>query len=324
MGKKGFNTLAYLDDYAGAEQTRAKALSAYQAFKDLTDSLGLELALNKCAEPTTVLTWLGFLIDSIKMEVSIPPQKLKEVLVECDRWMNRSKASRTMIQSLFGKLMHISHCIIAARKFTARITATLSHMHKENQTWTTISSDFKQDVDWFREFAVASNGKALISPRRDNIYITCDSSLTGGGGHSNTECYTWKYSTKYAKKFSAIHQLEAANLVVAYKTLCPSTGTKGKCIVMVTDNISSAFALSTGRTKDPVLSACAREMWLQAAVADHDIKFVHKPGLEIPLADALSRMHEDVSKDTYARQIIQTEKLVVLPPNISDLKFLSV
>lgn len=48
------------------------------------NSLGLELALNKCAEPATSIAWLSLLIDSVKMEVFIPSQKLQEVLVECD------------------------------------------------------------------------------------------------------------------------------------------------------------------------------------------------------------------------------------------------
>lgn len=300
MGKKGLHTLAYLDDYAGAESSKEKATKAYSTFQDLASSLGLELALNKCAEPATTITWLGFNLDSIKMEVSIPDQKLKDVLWECDSWMERSKASKSMIQSLLGKLMHLANCVTAARKLTGCITSTLSYMHQSKQSWTTISAEFKEDVNWFRNFTTASNGKALIAPKREEIDITCDSSMTGGGGHSNSHYYSWVYSEKHRLQFPAIHQLEATNLVVAYRTLCPKSGTAGKNIVLITDNLSSAYALSTGCTRDSVLSACAREMWLQAAVADHDILFRHMPGVDIPLADALSRQHDDSSKKAYA------------------------
>lgn len=95
-------------------------------------------------------------------------------------------------------------------------------------------------------------------------------------------------------------------------------------MVLITDNISSAYALSTGRTKDTVLSSCAREMWLQAASSDHDVQFVHKPGTEIPLADALSRMHEDSIKATYARRCIDRAGLSKCSSNIRGLKFLSI
>lgn len=167
MQKMGYNILAYLDDYAGAESSEEKALQAYTAFMDLSKSLGLELALNKCEAPTTKITWLGFLLDSEEMVVSIPSTKLQEVLLECDKWMNRTTASKSMIQSLLGKLMHLAHCITAARKFTSRITGTLSYMHSNHRSWTTISSEFKEDVNWFREFAELSNGRALITPKRE-------------------------------------------------------------------------------------------------------------------------------------------------------------
>lgn len=219
--------------------------------------------------------------------------------------------------------MHLSHCITAARKFTARITSTLSYMHRNGQSWTTISSEFKKDVDWFRKFAATSNGK-VIAPAREEIDIVYDSSLTGGGGHSNTSYYSWEYTQGHKSAFKAIHQLEATNLVIAYMTLCPSQGTAGKTIVLITDNMSSAYTLSTGCTRDPILAACAREMWLQAAIADHDIQFRHKPGIEIPLADALSRRHVDSNMDTYARRAIKSNKLSMCLPNLSRLQFLNV
>lgn len=102
-----------------------------------------------------------------------------------------------MIQSLLGKLMHLSHCITAARKFTARITSTLSYMHTKNQRWTMITDEFKADVDWFRKFAALSNGRALIAPEREGIFIECDSSLSGGGGHSSCAYYSWEYTELY-------------------------------------------------------------------------------------------------------------------------------
>lgn len=157
------------------------------------------------------------------MEVSIPTQKLQEILSECDRWMERVKATKSMIQSLLGKLMHVAHCITAARKFTARITSTLSYLHQNKQTWTTISTEYKEDVNWFRKFAVVSNGRALIAPKRERVYITCDSSLTGGGGHSDSSYYSWIYSVQHRSQFSAIHQLEAMNPSPGLQNSVPQT-----------------------------------------------------------------------------------------------------
>ena len=58
-----------------------------------------------------------------------------------------------------------------------------------------------------------------------------------------------------------------------------------------TDNIASAWALESGRCSDPVLGMCARELWLVAALNSCTITVHHKPGVELILADALSRAH---------------------------------
>ena len=79
-------------------------------------------------------------------------------------------------------------------------------------------------------------------------------------------------------------------------------------IVVHTDNMASKFALTTGKTKDPVLAACSRQLWLDASVADHTVEIRHKPGALIPLPDALSRFNEP-SKRLLANSLIQQKAL---------------
>ena len=87
----------------------------------------------------------------------------------------------------------------------------------------------------------------------------------------------------------------------------------GMLVVVYTDNMSSASSLRSGRTKDSALAACSRQLWLEAALADHDIEIRHKPGVDIPLADALSRYH-DPPKKAYADAQIALRRLVKREP----------
>lgn len=120
------------------------------------------------------------------MTVAIPKEKLYQVLAECECWSSKQKVSKTMIQSLVGKLLHVANCIQHARKFVTRILATLRYMVDQKQEWTTFSDDFRADVAWFKNYAEQGNGIAIIAPSLHNIYIECDSSLTGGGGETLT------------------------------------------------------------------------------------------------------------------------------------------
>lgn len=194
-------------------------------------------------------------------------------------------------------------------------------MNASAREWTTIGSEFKADVQWFLAYSRQANGISLIAPVKDIIYMECDSSLEGGGGNSDTYFYKWNYPKSHIDKYPSIHMLEAINLLIAYRTLCPQSGTAGKCVVIATDNLASHFALTTGWTKDPVLGLCARELWLEAARADHDIEIIHKEGTAIPLADALSRYHFDPAKAALALQLAADLNLTELCPVLSGYAF---
>lgn len=128
MGQAGYFLLAYLDDYAGCEPSLQKANQSYSRFIKITKSLGLQLALKKCVKPCRAIEWLGYVLNVDNMTLSIPQQKLDEVLTECAAWEGRKRASRNMIQKLIGKLVHISNGVAQGRKFISRILESLRAM----------------------------------------------------------------------------------------------------------------------------------------------------------------------------------------------------
>lgn len=258
MAKAGHYSIAYLDDYVGAHADHAEACRSFAYFTTLTDGLGLALAARKSVAPTTNMEWLGYNIDTNSMTVTIPDKKLAEVVNECGKWLRRTKAHKKSLQSLAGRLAFISNCIIPGRKFMARLLAAIRNMGEKN--WTTISNDCTLDIKWFYLYAKSSNGVAIYDTIKPLREIECDSSLLGGGGNSSSACYSWKYDQAHTDRFASIHQLEAVNLIVAVKTLIPHIAPLGAKIIVWTDNSASAFALESGRTRDPVLAACAREL----------------------------------------------------------------
>lgn len=197
------------------------------------------------------------------MEVAIPPYKLDEIVAECFSWLSKSKVNKKMIQSLAGKLVYISNCITPGGKFTARILATLRTL--KDRQWTTKNDEFKADLKWFATYAASANGVFMFPPNLPTIEIECDSSLQGAGGHNSKSCYTWKYSDHHKAAFPDIVHLEAINVVVAFRTLVTPKKLTPAAVTISTDTLGSSFALESGRTKDSILAACARELWLMTA-----------------------------------------------------------
>ena len=127
--------------------------------------------------------------------------------------------------------------------------------------------------------------------------IQCDACLQGGGGFSGTHYYSIPFDDPGIEGMH-ISQIEAFNIILAVKTLVPDTMRCAK-IVITTDNSTAMHTLNTGRTRDPVLAACSRELWLVAALRELTIEVNHALGASLVLADALSikgisKSHNDV------------------------------
>ena len=55
------------------------------------------------------------------------------------------------------------------------------------------------------------------------------------------------------------------------------------------DNLAVVQVLQTGKTRDPFLGACARNIWMESAKTDIDLMYSHIQGSKNMVADLLSR-----------------------------------
>lgn len=321
LARAGHFALAYLDDYAGCAPAKSTAQHSYDEFRCLAAHLGLQLADHKCQPPTQVITWLGYEINTLKMTVSVPQAKLDEVLDLCHLWLGKRRANKRMVQSLAGRLLFLTNCIKAGRKFMTRILDTLRSLN--DKKWVTLASDFALDIRWFIRYAKVANGVFYYTPTRKEFHIECDSSLVGGGGLAGKYYYSWLYSPQHLSTYGKIHHLEAINLLVAYVTLASLVADPGALVIISTDNMASSYAIETGRTRDHVFGKCARELWLRAAISNHYVVVRHKKGDCIPMADALSRRYHDEAKAQYVRDIVSRDGLVALSPSLNNYEFFS-
>lgn len=235
MKSAGHVIYAYLDDFAGCAPTRHQADKAYQAFLTLLNTLGLKLAIDKCQSPTQRIIWLGYEVDTLRMMVSIPADKIQELKHECHSWLQKHRVTKKALQSLLGRILHAAPCIKHARKFTARLLALLRNMKSRN--WTTLDDDAKADIRWFAEYAAIANGVTIYADPIEYVEFECDACLTGAGGNSTTHCYSWVFTSQHQTRFPHIHQLEAVNILVALKTLATHACLENKGILIYTDNV---------------------------------------------------------------------------------------
>ena len=94
----------YIDDCIGADRPDI-ARAAYKYLRALLQELGLPISISKLFEPAHCVTCLGIDIDVVTGTLSIPPVKLQEIVIMCQKWLNITEATKNQLQSLLGLLL---------------------------------------------------------------------------------------------------------------------------------------------------------------------------------------------------------------------------
>lgn len=72
------NLLHYLDDFLTMGADREECARNLEGLRQWCAFLGFPLALEKVEGPATILVFLGILLDSVRMELRLPPEKLSK------------------------------------------------------------------------------------------------------------------------------------------------------------------------------------------------------------------------------------------------------
>ena len=90
LTRKGLSILNYIDNFwGGLNSDLTTATDHFTKLQGLLAHLGLREASHKATAPATSMVWLGLLFDSMDMTVTLPPNKLTEVLDLISSWVSR-------------------------------------------------------------------------------------------------------------------------------------------------------------------------------------------------------------------------------------------
>ena len=92
--------------------------------------LGVPLAFEKVEGPSTVLSFLGIVLDTTSMEARLPEDKLTRLKNEVSQWINHTDARKREILSLVGSLQHATKLVRHRRAFVSRMYATAAKLRE--------------------------------------------------------------------------------------------------------------------------------------------------------------------------------------------------
>ena len=287
-GRRGYLSRPYLDDFGGAERTIRRAEKALEELQQIMRELGVNEAKHKVCQPATRMVWLGLWYDSMDMTISIPQDKLSEIMQELKGWENKTRASRQEMQRLLGLLQFVASVSPPARVFTNRMLTNLRETPKKGTE--SLSLGFKSDLKFFLDLLPEYNGIRIVDksaiPCQDRLEL--DACLVGCGAYVGDEYYAERFPEHVISEEHTIAHLELLNIVVALKVW--GAKWRGHSVEVKCDNMNACLAVQTGRSRDGFIQHCVRELFVWGVSFDVDLRVVHCPGKNMVRADALSRM----------------------------------
>lgn len=295
----------YVDDFFGVVPRRS-GISAHAQF-ELTirwfARLGIPTTLKKILAPATRQIILGFLYDTVKQMVFIPPIKCEEYVAAIDRILGRSTVTKQEVLSLIGKLRWASACIFAGPAFVRRLEL---YANKTQRLHDKVKvAPLKPDLVWWRaqilRGAVGIPFKHILTPRSGgDIHVLTDASTGDGmGGWIKGTGEWFRYRWNESPRADIFAPTSGKAPDIFWKELCALVSAaltwghlwRGKMVTFHCDNMSAVWTV--------IKKSCAHErkdiMHMVRILMDTANKcgfhpyVVHIKGVDNLTADALSR-----------------------------------
>jgi len=251
--------------------------------------LGIPLASEKVAGPSTSLSFLGITLDTHHMEIRLPQDKLTRIQEMLSHWLNKKKASKRKILSLVGLLQHATKVVKCGRTFTSRMYATAAKLRKQHY-YTRLNRQFRSDLAWWHTFLQHWNGVSIlrdpsVSSTPPLIIQTDASGLWGCGAVYNHHWLQLRWTKEWENEDTMAKELVPVVLMTAvWGPLLARQQVLLQC-----DNLSLVTSINKGTAKPPLVMHLLRCLWFFTAYYDITLNASHILGAVNTAADQLSR-----------------------------------
>lgn len=263
--------------------------NALLSFYSLSRQISFPIKQEKTVYPTTILTFLGLELDSERMEVRLPDDKLLKLKLEVQSFLSRSKATLKELQSLIGSLNFACAVVAPGRPYLRRIIDLTVGLKK---SWhrRSLNISAKADLEAWSIFLHHFNGRALILPQlvesSTALNLFTDASDLGIGGVFGTRWFYFALPHHFKAFSIAVREFLAIVVAVdIWHSLLSN-----RCIQFFSDNTAVVFVVNKLSSADKLMMNLMRRLMI--TVLKYNISFTasHISGIHNKAADLLSRL----------------------------------
>ncbi|XP_053398262.1 uncharacterized protein LOC128556673 [Mercenaria mercenaria] len=293
----GLETLDhYLDDFIFVGKSGSdNCLTLVKAFEDICLQLGIPIAEEKSVGPVSVLTFLGFELDSDQMTIRIPFSKIQELLDLIRNFLCRSKVTLKQLQSLTGKLCFFSKAICGSRAFLRRFYEAMSGLdkpHHHRRVTTDIVDDLRVWVSFLNNFNGVVHIPANVWHDSNVLNLHTDSA---GAADCGGACYLdgcwaffpWPLSWSKSQILKDMTFLEMVPVVLAIALW--GSRIANKKVLMWIDNEALVKVLNKQSCRSKAVMHLVRYFVLKSMSSNIVFKAKHIASKANGICDSLSR-----------------------------------
>ena len=255
--------IIFLDDLLIFGSSMQEILEARDTIIYLLQNLGFVINWKKSTtKPSKVMEYLGIIIDSTQMSMSLTEEKIKSLTTLCQMTLTSKKLSLRKLSSLIGKLTAtaaaVTPCLLQIR-FLQQLQIRSMKKSTSFETLVHLDNNSKMELSWWIENLKLRTGKPILTAPPDLI-ICSDAAKTGGWG---AECRGTQTGGQWTREEKNLHinqqEMIAADLAVrTFSKLHPSA----KSIHLKIDNITAlAYIMKMGGTKNTDLIKRSKSLW---------------------------------------------------------------
>ena len=284
------NVIHYLDDFLlfGAPFSN-EAQSCLSTTLSTFDELGIPVSLPKLEGPHTSVTFLGILIDTARMELRLPLDKLHRIWGLVSDWRQKRSCRRSDLESLLGHLSHAAVVVKPGRIFLRHMFSLLARASSRH-FYIHLDTVAKADLAWWDCFLCDWHGASFMV-RADWPAVVVHSDASGvfgcGAVCSNGYWTQLEWPPEWREVDISVKELLPIVLAAA---VWGHSWTRHR-ITFYSDNAAVVAVIQRRSARDNHLLHLLRCLYFYAAHFQFTYAARHIPGVNNVAADALSRNH---------------------------------
>ena len=289
----GLRLIIYIHDILVMAETESLLKDHVTAVVYLLENLGFVINHPKSElDPSQEIEFLGFTVNSKRIELKLPGEKIKKIRAEAGRVLQSDTVSALTLSRLIWKMNAATQAIPMAPLHYRNLQTCLREALQEDQSYastTVLTKEAREELESWRDHFTQWNGRSLIA-HNSSLTIETDASKKGWGAVCNGVRTGGPWTPE--ERTMHINCLELLAAFLAVK--CFAKDKTNLTIHLKMDSMSAlTYINKLGGTISPQLNTLAKELWLWCMERSILLKAQHLAGVLNTIADDKSRVMKD-------------------------------